>query len=282
MRSLSRTIIPVFLLILFGQTAWTQSNWKRNEEGELPPLELFHSTQAVNLPTAARLAAGEFEFEISHRFIPTVDEGAEQLYGFDGPVNIRFALGYAFSDNGIVTLGRSNVQDNLDLNVKHTLLALRSAILPLHIAVRAGAAQNTSVTGRDAWDGESMQAYGQLIINSMIGETFALGVVPSYLHNSHLECAETQYSFTVGLHAQYYVTDVFNVLAEWNPTITGWRGEYNPVSFGIELETGGHFFKVILSNSDLLNPTQFLAGAPDAFNDGKLRIGFNITRVLVF
>lgn len=282
MGSATRIIAMVIFLMLLGQSAWTQSSWKRNEDVELPPIELFHSTQAVNLPTAARLSSGEFEFEISHRFIPTIDEGAEHLYGFDGPVNIRIALGYAFSDNGLVTLGRSNLQDNLDLNVKHTLLALRSAILPLHIAARAGVAQNTSVTGRGAWDGESLQGYGQVILNTMIGETFAFGVVPSYLHNSHLECAKTQYSFTVGLHAQYYVTDVFNVLAEWNPTITGWRGRHNPVSLGIELETGGHFFKVILSNSDLLNPTQFLAGAPDAFNDGKLRIGFNITRVLVF
>jgi hypothetical protein len=95
-------------------------------------------------------------------------------------------------------------------------------------------------------------------------------------------CAETQYSFTLGLHAQYYVTNVCNVVAPWNPTITGCRGGHNPVSLGIELETGGHFFKVILSNTDLLNPTQFLTGAPDADNDGKLRIGFNITRVLVF
>ncbi|MBR9975171.1 MAG: hypothetical protein KFF77_06290 [Bacteroidetes bacterium] len=277
-----RFIILIAFFVLSGQSAWSQSSWTRSEDVELPPLELFHSTQAVNLPTAARLASGEYEFEISHRFIPTLDEGAEHLYGFDGPVNIRIALGYAFSDNGIVTLGRSNVQDNLDLNVKHTLIALRSAILPLHIAARAGVAQNTSVTGRDAWDGESTQAYGQLIVNTMLGDSFAFGLVPSYLHNSHLECAETQYSFTIGLHAQYYITDVFNVLAEWNPTITGWRGGHNPVSFGIELETGGHFFKVILSNSDLLNPTQFLAGAPDAFNDGKLRFGFNITRVLVF
>lgn len=259
-----------------------QSSWQRSAETELPPLELFHSTQAINLPTAGRLGAGEFEFEISHRFIPTLDEGAKNLYGFDGPVNIRIALGYAFSDDGILTLGRSNVQDNLDLNVKHTLFALRGKILPLHVAARAGVAANTDVSGRDAWDGDNMQAYGQLILNTMVGERFAFGLVPSYLHNSHLECADTQYSFTTGVHAQYYITDVFNVLAEWNPTITGWRSGHNPVSFGIELETGGHFFKVILSNSDLLNPTQFLAGAPDAFNDGKLRIGFNITRVLTF
>lgn len=92
------------------------------------------------------------------------------------------------------------------------------------------------------------------MVNAMYGERFAIGIVPSYLHNSHLPCPDVQYSFTLGVHAQYYITDVFNVLLELNPTVSGWRTAHNPVSFGIELETGGHFFKVILSNSDLLNP----------------------------
>lgn len=282
MRTAMRTIAPLLLVMLLDATAWSQSSWKRSDDVELPPLALFHSTQAVNLPTATRLAAGEFEFEISHRFVPTINDGPEYLYGFDGPANIRIALGYAFSDDGVVTLGRSNVHDNLDLNVRHTLLALRDTPLPLHVAARAGVAQNTSLGDRAAWDGHNTQAYAQIIFNTMVGKSFALGVVPSYLHNSEPACADRQYSFTVGLHAQYYVSDLFNVLAEWNPTITGWRGTHNPVSLGIELETGGHFFKVILSNSDLLNPAQFLAGAPDAFNDGRLRIGFNITRILAF
>ncbi|MBR9978021.1 MAG: hypothetical protein KFH87_08030 [Bacteroidetes bacterium] len=275
----------VLLLIITCVPAVAQddaSGWTRNESSALPPLELFHSTQVINLPTATRLHAGEMEFEISHRFIPTVKDGIKSLYGFDGPVNIRIALGYAFSDNGIVTLGRSNLQDNLDLNVKHTLLTLRHDFVPLHVAARAGAAISTEIPGREAWDADNLQTYVQFIANTLIGKRIGLGVVPSYLFNSHIECVETQYSLTLGLHAQYYITDSFNVLAEWNPTLSGWREGYNAMSFGIELETGGHFFKIIMSNSDLLNPAQFLAGAPDSFSDGAWRIGFNITRILIF
>ncbi len=257
-------------------------SWKRAEETDVPPLELFHSTHAVNLPTATTMQKGNFEFEISHRFIPTLKDGSEALWGFDGPVNIRLALGYAWSDDGVVALGRSNAQDNLDLTVKHKLFAIRHEVMPLLVAARAGLAWNNEVPGMDAWDSDNAQWFAQLIVNTMYGENFALGVVPSYLSNSNCQCAETQYSFTLGVHAQYYITRVLNVLAEWNPTVTGWRTAHNPVSFGIELETGGHFFKVVLSNSTLLNSSQFLAGAADSFNDGELHIGFNITRLLVF
>lgn len=48
----------------------------------------------------------------------------------------------------------------------------------------------------------------------------------------------------------------------------------------LEIETGGHFFKIFLSNSTDLNQTQFLSGADKSFDDGDLRLGFMITRLL--
>ncbi|MCZ7556914.1 MAG: DUF5777 family beta-barrel protein [Bacteroidia bacterium] len=281
-RALRLFFLLVPLVIGAQGLAQDGSGWKRSEEAEPPPLELFHSTHAVNLPTATTMQQGNFEFEISHRFIPTIKDGSTTLWGFDGPVNIRLALGYAWSDDGVVTLGRSNVQDNLDLTVKHKLLAIRHEVMPLLVAARAGLAWNTDVPGTDTWDTDNAQWFAQLILNTMYDERFALGIVPSYLNNSHLPCPERQYSFTLGVHAQYYITRVLNVLLEWNPTVTGWRSGHNPLSVGVELETGGHFFKVLLSNSTLLNTTQFLAGAGSSFNDGELHIGFNITRLLTF
>ena len=258
------------------------SGWKRSETETLPPLQLFHSTHAVNLPTAEVLQAGNFEFEISHRFVPTISDGSASLWGFDGPVNIRLALGYAYSDHGVVTLGRSNAQDNLDLRIKQQLFSYRHEVFPLLVAVRLGGAWNTEVPGRDASDSDNLQYYAQLVLNTMFADRMAIGLVPSVLENSHIECPERQYSFVLGVHAQYYITDVVNVLAEWIPTVTGWRSGHNSVAFGVELETGGHFFKIILTNNDLLNPSQVLAGARNSFNDGDLHIGFNITRLLTF
>ena len=279
-------IASVICLLFFTSAASVAqdggSAWKRSGEEYTPPLQLFHSTHGINLPTAEVMQQGNFEFEVSHRFVPLISDGSRHLWGFDGPSNIRLALGYAYSNDGYVTLGRSNVQDNLDLNIKHQMLALRNETLPLLVAARVGGAWNSDVTDRDAGDSRNFQYYAQLIFNTMYAERFAFSVIPSYVENSRITHRNRQYSFVVGLHAQYYITDVFNVLAEWIPTVTGWRTRHNTVAFGIELETGGHFFKIIASNNDLLNPAQVLAGAPDSFNDGDLHIGFNITRLLAF
>ena len=51
-------------------------------------------------------------------------------------------------------------------------------------------------------------------------------------------------------------------------------------ALGIELETGGHFFKIVVTNSIRLNQAQYLAGAFSPFEPGEWRLGFNITRLL--
>ncbi len=274
-------LIIILAILTSGYSAQeSKINWQRSSTTEKLDLFLFHSMQSVNLPTTETLQKNDLEFEISHRFIPTIKTGSKSLWGFDGPVNIRFSLAYGITDRTVITLGRSNLEDNYDFTVKQKLFQFRNGILPTVIGLRAGAAWNTDVPNRNSSHNRNFQYYAQLIINSMYDSKIAIGLVPSYLYNSHITCPDLQYTFTLGTYAQYYINDLWSLLIEWNPTVTGWRQYHNPVAFGFELETGGHFFKVILTNSADLNTSQFLSGADLPFNDGNWRIGFNITRLL--
>lgn len=281
------------LFISFASSLLAQENisWKRSDEANQPEeLHLFKSTQSFNLPTAETLQKGDFEFEISHRFIPSINTGIRRLYGIDGPVNMRLALGYALTNRLVVTLGRSNVNDNVDLWAKYKLLQFSNDFIPVVAAIRVGAAWNTLVfeqsdgSERSSSDTRNYQYYGQFIVNGMIEKKLGIGIVPSYLYNSYIYTDEKKYSFTLGTNIEYYFSKLLGVIFEWNPTITGFRTAYNPVAFGIELNTGGHFFKILLTNSAQLNPSQFLAGEGDySFNNSRdWRIGFNITRLLKF
>jgi len=270
-------LLPALLLASQIITA-QEVGWKRSEDTAPEVLELFRSTQVVNLPTAETIQRNNLEFEISHRFIPDIKSGSKELWGFDGPVNMRLALGYAPSDKLLITLGRSNADDNLDLWAKWKALDLNNNFLPSVVALRAGTAWNTDAPP-DSRD-NTTQFYGQLIINSMFQNVFGIGIVPSYLYNSYLFADDAQYSFTMGIYLQYYASELLAFMFEWNPTVTGFRKRTNPVAFGFELNTGGHFFKIVLTNSTELNPSQFLAGTSQAFNNGEWHIGFNITRLL--
>jgi len=257
-------------------------SWHRSEAAPTPPAPIFHATAVVDLPTAVTLDKGLWQFEISHRFIPPFSDGGDALYGLDGPVNMRIALGYAASDHLSVTLGRSNLYDNVDLQFKYGRIDVAEGTLPLQAAVQLGGAWSTDYPGLDAGDSHSFQFYAQVVANARIGRRLALGVVPSYLYNAILESSDTEQALTIGLQGQFYVNKLMSLLAEWNITDSGYYYKHDAASIGIELETGGHFFKIVATNSTRLNPSQFLMGTNANFAPDNWHLGFNITRLLKF
>ena len=253
--------------------------WKSSEAAQLD-LSLFHSTEVVNLPTAETLQKGDINFEISHRFNTPISAGIGELYGFDGSVSMRIAIGYALSDHLLFNLGRSNIDGNIDFRMKYKAFQIRNDVLPTLVSVRVGGAYNGKA--RNIENSDKYQFYGQLIVNTLYNKKLGIGFVPSYLYNSHIYCLDTQDSFTFGMYAQYYVSEGWNVFLEFNPTVTGWRNKYNSMAFGVELETGGHFFKIHLGNNVMLNPTQYLAGAIHKIDSNDWYFGFNVTRLFKF
>ena len=52
----------------------------------------------------------------------------------------------------------------------------------------------------------------------------------------------------------------------------------NPIAFGIDIETGGHVFQIILSNSITMIEKSFITETTDNFFNGDIHLGFNISR----
>jgi len=256
--------------------------WERRMEATEPPLTAFHATQVIALPTAETLARGEWQFEIAHRFRPAISDGSDALYGLDGPVYMRLGLGYAPLDRLLVTVARSNLNDNWDVQAKIRALANDDGPLPLLVALQGGLAWSTEVPGKEEQDGGKTQYYAQLVVNTLLADRVALGIVPSYLYNVLLDDIDPETDLYWGLYGQLFLTDVLSFNAEWN--LGENRGElgHDPGALGIELETGGHFFKIFLTNSVRLNPSQYLAGTEFPFDPDEWRLGFAITRILRF
>ena len=115
---MKRLILLSALTVLIASTASAQDTgvgWQRASPPTQPPLRLFHSTQAISLPTAETLGKNVLQFEISHRFYPRFSDGFDYLYGLDGPVLMRLGLGYAPTDRMVITLARSNFGGNVDV-----------------------------------------------------------------------------------------------------------------------------------------------------------------------
>ena len=256
--------------------------WERRLDPTQPRPTAFHSTQVISLPTAETLAQGEWQFEIAHRFLPAISEGSDAFWGLDGPVNMRLGLGFAPTDRLMLTLARSNLQDNWDLQAKFRALAMEVGETPVLVAFQGGGAWSTEVPDREAGNSGNFQYYVQLIANTVLADRVALGVVPSYLHNVLLDESDPVQDLYWGLYGQLFLSDVFSLNAEWNFGKNRGEFEHDAGALGMELETGGHFFKIFVSNSTRLNPSQYLAGTDLPFRSDEWRLGFAITRLLRF
>jgi hypothetical protein len=208
----------------------------------------------------------------------------------DGPANIRFALGYSITNRLMVVLGRSNVDNNFDLQAKYKALQLKFNTIPVLTAIRVGAAWNrvrvsyfdsqSNLRTRHRNHKRNFQYYGQLIINTLIDKKIGLGLIPSYLINRDIRFENRESSFLLGINTQVYFMRHWSLLSDWVIIMSDKYDRYNQGAIGMELETGGHFFKLFVTNQVLLNPSQYLAGAQFPFDNDKLRLGFLVTRLL--
>ncbi|MCY3760365.1 MAG: DUF5777 family beta-barrel protein, partial [Gemmatimonadetes bacterium] len=202
-----RASLAAAVLGLLPALAGAQPSWQAIAPPETR-LELFTALRTANYPTAESLYRGDFHYEISHRFLPTIDQGYEAGFGLDGPANIRTTVSYGFSDRLMATLGRSSLQDNLDLQLRYRWLQFRHMRFPSVLALNAGAAWNTDIPAgidRGAAAAENFQYFGQLVFNTMMDDKLGVGLVPSFLYNSAIFSVDPQYTVTLGTYAQYLI-----------------------------------------------------------------------------
>jgi len=293
-----KNILSTFFLIPL--TALAQPTWQSSPPPAPEPIEVFRATMMANLPTATMLYGGDWHYEISHRFYPPLTDGYDSNFGLDGPATIRMALGYGLSDRFTITLGRSSLMDNLDLQIKHRMWDASSVSLSSALAVQFGLAWNTDSAikrdlklagvSRNRIDSDNFQYYAQLIYNArLLDNRLAIGLVPSYVYNSMIFSVNKQQTFTMGTYYQLYLNDMWGIWLEYSPTLSGYQGilqrsergrSHNSLSSGISIETGGHVFYLFATNNTRLNPTQYLVGAPHTANPSNWRLGFAITRYL--
>lgn len=278
MRTAILSLSLTTLLTALPLTAQENPRWQRSEGPTVTGPTIFHATQGFNLPTAVTAGQGEFLFEISHRFLPPISDAEDALFGLDGGVRLRLGIAYGVTDALTVGLMRSNLDDNFDLGAKFRFFE-QDGPVPLQLAVAGGVAWNTEVFGGV---GSTRQAHAELIANARLGERLALGVVPAWVVNPQLAEDGEDPVFSVGVHSQVYLSETVSLLGEWVVTPDRAGSPDHPGSLAVELETGGHFFRIGVTNSLRLNPSQFLVGAAQPFEADELRLGFNVTRILHF
>ncbi len=243
----------------------------------------FKGTRIVNGHSIENRKNAELEFIISHRF-GRVNTGFEELFGLD-QANIRFALEYGLTDDLTAGLGRSSFEKTYDGYLKYSLLKQKTGANAFPFAVSLfgsiAAKSQKAIAGNERTFAESLFYVGQVLIAKKVNSSLSIQVTPTYVHRNLATIAadphdifalgfgtRVKLSKRVSLNAEYY--QQFQKLTSVNAR--------NSLAFGVDIETGGHVFQIILSNAITMVEKSFITETTGNFFGGDIHLGFNLSR----
>ena len=250
------------------------------------PAEVFWAPSVITTPSVTTLPAGNLNVTIFHAFAPVTD-GADDLFGIDGPANIRFGLDVGLTDRLTVGVGRSRFDKLYDARAKLAVLRqTERGAVPLSVVLSGNAALATEPDGVDVVGSASYAA--SVLVARRFGDRLSVQAAPTVAHfNTVFEqtvdgAVQTPENTLValGLAAQLRLTAGAAVLAEYVPVLSERSdGTVNALAVGLALDTGGHVFQLFLTTSPWATEQHTIGQTVDRALDGDLRLGFNVNRV---
>ena len=247
----------------------------------------FKSTRIMNGHSIERMPPGQLDFRISHRF-GRINSGAYEFFGLD-QANIHFGLEYGILKWLMVGIGRGTYEKTFDGFAKFTLLRQSSGerLMPVSVSLFSSAAVKSvrwADPSRTNYFSSRLSYVGQILIARKINQGFSLQLTPSYVHRN-LVATEIDPNdlFALGAGGRLKLTKRISLNAEYyylaNPKTYMSQQVYDPLSVGFDIETGGHVFQLIFTNSVAMIEKGFIGETTGSWLKGDIHFGFNISRV---
>jgi len=250
----------------------------------------FKSTRIVNGHSIERMKKNELEFRVSHRFDP-VSAGSYNFYGLDFG-KIHLALEYGVTDWLEFGVGRSSYDKTYDGFAKFSLLRQSKGEknMPIHLSYLSSVeviSSNVDTLMQKQFTSR-MSFVQQLLIARKFNESFSVQLTPTYIHRNLVPTeVERNDLFAMGVGGRYKLTKRMALNVEYfyvyRPNASSIAVKYyNPLSIGIDIETGGHVFQIMVTNAQAMREGGFIGKTTDSWTSRGMRIGFNISRVFTF
>ncbi len=242
----------------------------------------FKSTRVVNGQSIENVGAGVLDFRISHRF-GALSQGSYNLFGLD-QATMRIGLDYGLASRLTVGIGRSTYQKQYDAFLKIKLLQQQDGLkfIPFGISYVASTMYKSlknAPTTYNPYVSDKFSFAHQLIIASKINDYLSIQFSPTLVHYNLVDSAKIPNDFkSLGISSRIRISKRVNVTSEYFYRIDKLAGYYNPLSLGIDIETGGHVFQLHVSNSTGMTERTFINETSGSWAKGDLCFGFNITR----
>ena len=124
--------------------------------------------------------------------------------------------------------------------------------------------------------------YNEIIIGRKFSEHLSFQLSPVFVHRNLVPTAsESNDVFALGLGTRYKLSKRIALVVDYHYLAYGIdRNVFaDPLSVGIDIETGGHVFQLHFSNATGMNEKEFVTNTTGDFWKGEIRFGFNLSRV---
>lgn len=246
----------------------------------------FKATHIVNMQTIEAPGAGALTFVIQHRF-GQLNSGGYNFFGLDN-ATLRLGLDYGITDRFTVGIGRSSFEKTYDGYLKYKLLRQTdgSEKMPFSMSVLGTVNYVTldypANEKPDITTGERFAYSAQLLIARKFSRIVSVQIVPTYLHYNLVQTpGDNSDVFALGAGGRVKITKRMSINVEYNYLPSGQvksSNIHNSFSLGWDIETGGHVFQLVFTNSQSMLETQYITQTTGSWGNGGIYFGFNISR----
>ncbi|WP_040281662.1 DUF5777 family beta-barrel protein [Psychroserpens damuponensis] len=241
----------------------------------------FKAMKIGNLQSTKVASKGDLYMYVSHRF-GTLKDGLTTFFGFDN-ANTKIQLVYGVHDGIQLGLARESIRKTYSSHIKAKLIG-QSKEFPVHVVAYATANIRTDLRQEQyplLEFGDRMSYATQLLISRRFSNTFSFEIAPTFVRqNLVLEPFQKHNQIALGAGGRMKVSKRMSVNVDYVYNFS--RNENsiynNPLTFGLDIETGGHVFQLLFSNAQSTNEPGFISNAEGKWFEDVF-FGFNIVRV---
>ncbi|KMQ67074.1 hypothetical protein ACM39_14875 [Chryseobacterium sp. FH2] len=240
----------------------------------------FKALQVVTAQSTKLSAKNEWYIVVAHRF-GDISTGFKNFFGLDD-ASTKLGVIYGLTDGLSLSFSRETNMKTFEGGAKYSLLK-QNDNFPVDIVGYNVMAVNTDLD-KDNYPylkfGNRLSYLTQALISRRFSDKFSLQLTPSYVHKNLYEPAiEDKNQFLTGLGGRYKISKRISVNAEYFVNFDDHSFYKNPLSLGMDIETGGHVFQLVFSNSQLNSDIGYLTNAAGEWGKGHVFFGFNLYRV---
>ena len=257
-------------------------------------LSAFKAHKIINGQSTKQSSEKELFLYVAHRF-GSINGGIKTLFGLD-IANTKIEMFYGISDNFQVGFSRESLKKTYTINFKNKITSQESNF-PLNISIYNSFNYNSSdflAPGVDLSFSDRSIFLSQLLMSNRISEKLSFQLTPSFIKRNYNEerilfengvpvftTFEREYNYALGLGASYKINKRTALNLEYFANLN--RVENSPnsdaISVGIDIETGGHVFQLIFSNTQSIDDVSVILDAEGDWTKRQIFFGFNILRI---